>query len=110
MSELLVICGAQKDFFQEPFGNPKAVKILPKMIEYVNAWDGDIIAVKETRFTAKTCSRTEAHLFQHGTTVVNISRSDIQSIASSSLRDGIFFRGCSKRYRARTRQDANLEL
>lgn len=52
MSELLVICGAQKDFFQEPFGNPKAVKILPKMIEYVNTWDGDIIAVKETRFTA----------------------------------------------------------
>ena len=48
---LLVITGVQKDFFKEPFGSTRMSNILPKIADYVQNWDGDIIVLKETRLT-----------------------------------------------------------
>lgn len=51
MKRLLVICGVQKDFFEIPFGNPRARAILPHIASLVRDWQDDIIVVKETRLT-----------------------------------------------------------
>ena len=48
---LLVLTGVQNDFFRLPFGNTRMTPILPKIADYVQNWDGDIIVVKETRLT-----------------------------------------------------------
>lgn len=48
---LLVLTGVQNDFFHLPFGNTGMKPVLPKITDYVQNWDGDIIVVKETRLT-----------------------------------------------------------
>lgn len=48
---LLVLTGVQNDFFHLPFGNTRMTPVLPKIADYVQNWDGDIIVVKETRLT-----------------------------------------------------------
>ena len=48
---LLVLTGVQNDFFHLPFGNSRMKPVLPKIADYVQNWDGDIIVVKETRLT-----------------------------------------------------------
>ena len=50
---LLILTGVQNDFFHLPFGNTRMKPVLPKIADYVQNWDGDIIVVKETRLTAE---------------------------------------------------------
>lgn len=50
-NRLLVLTGVQNDFFRLPFGNTRMSPVLPRIVDYVQNWDGDIIVVKETRLT-----------------------------------------------------------
>lgn len=50
-NRLLILTGVQNDFFSIHFGNTQMSTILPRIADYVQNWDGDIIVVKETRLT-----------------------------------------------------------
>lgn len=48
MKKLLVIVDMQKDFIDGSLGSKEAQAIVPKVVDKINNWDGDIIVTKDT--------------------------------------------------------------
>lgn len=48
MDKLLVVVDMQNDFIDGALGTPEAVAIVPKVIEKMSGWDGDIICTRDT--------------------------------------------------------------
>lgn len=45
---LLVVVDMQNDFVTGPLGTKRAKEIVPKLVDYIKGFDGDIIYTKDT--------------------------------------------------------------
>ena len=48
MKKLLIVVDMQNDFIDGALGTKEAVAIVPKVVEKIKNWDGDIIATRDT--------------------------------------------------------------
>ena len=51
MNKLLVVVDAQNDFITGALHNDDALKAIPALVSYVNQFDGDVIATKDTHYS-----------------------------------------------------------
>lgn len=62
MKKLLIIVDMQNDFIDGSLGTSEAVAIVPKVIDKIKNWDGDIIATQDTHFDNYLNTREGKHL------------------------------------------------
>lgn len=48
MRKLLLVVDMQNDFIDGSLGTPEAVAIVPKVIEKIKTWDGDVLCTQDT--------------------------------------------------------------
>lgn len=51
MNKLLVVVDAQIDFITGALRNEDAIKAIPALVAYINQFDGDVIATKDTHYS-----------------------------------------------------------
>lgn len=62
MKKLLIVVDMQNDFIDGSLGTKEAVAIVPKVIEKIKSWDGDIICTRDTHFKNYLETREGQHL------------------------------------------------
>ncbi len=62
MKKLLVVVDMQNDFIDGSLGTAQAVSIVSNVVAKINAWDGDIIATRDTHFNNYPETREGRHL------------------------------------------------
>ena len=48
MNKLLIVVDMQNDFIEGPLRTDESIRVVPKVVEKIQSWDGDIIATYDT--------------------------------------------------------------
>lgn len=63
MNRLLIVIDMQNDFISGPLGTPEAKAIVPRIVNKIKSWDGDIIATADIHFKNTYSITKEGHYF-----------------------------------------------
>lgn len=85
--KLLIVVDMQNDFINGTLGTPEALKIVPKVVDKITNWDGDIIYTMDTHFEPSYTESQEGRLLPVPHCIINTNGWEINSDIWTALEE-----------------------